>query len=1029
MVPTTVNELATLLIELGYATDGVAAISIITLVIDGVNHPVTSVLPASTTAITMQSVVDIINNDANVGPLVVASLEMDTVNNVPVLRLRGKTTAVKTVNFLDDASFVANWGPGNLAQSISGTFLDVTTTSVPSTSVRMLEPKPASPTFDEVYIPYHTEVVSDTPVLDINFWASLKYDPLDNATSVPSSVVAAKHPTTGVDILYTVYINYSELVVEARYANSANSGQLVSDLTNSAIGFQPLPTGWIDTHWTTPQILSATLAYDVVSRRLFLKSLISGSIYTESAHSAVNTTVLSICELDTMLSPTLNWVTTTAHDPIQNVTQRGFGVYQRSDGGFVIDSEHNLIVACNVLIPRTDSYYGTQQFAPGVEITKINPSGGLIWQEIIESGRYNATNGAGNPHIIGNGDYAQGTNRYYVMPANVAVSATNDIFVSHGTCFHKLSATGTPIWTKEFDQLSLGIQFTARLVTDIQVHDTTGDVYVACCGFPAGGAVGAIFKFADTNTGTQQECSGVTWLSEQPVISAAQWSANMIYDLFNPVSMKLDSTSGKMLVATGLLHHGFDSYASVAAGQMTLIEINTNDMSIVWSNDVSITSVGTAIALGLMSPMATGVRANGQFVGYTTFDFVRSAQGTATSVCYGAPLFIGEGALGTIAPTGVVVSQNLITTTVVNNTVDSAPEAHYKFESHTSYDISSHNSRAAYMAGTPVSVYNGTPIIVDSGTYTTRHRSSWSDVVPNTMYTQYHNFTWILPPAASYNKTSMLVQNIAEVGELILGGRIAAPTSSIGTALDRKGALRASSTGLHYCTADYDGVGVIWETLPFGTVGRIKLDPIGYNNNTSALSGCPTDQIGDIYVMDGIIFQCTGTYNGTSDIWTPVLPTYGAGITMSSSLTTVYDTSRPDLWPMNYYMNGYTVNVSANATSGVPADLAGGCVGRPGASAAIMTFNVPRSIHIDSSNYDVLWRCATGPTDSPVVLQLEHNGVNVGAVGFAQGTGGVYLSGDWDVTLNLGDTLVVRAPATQDSTFADISFSIRGVTV
>lgn len=919
MVPTTVNELATLLIELGYATDGVTPDPIITLVIDGVNHPVTSVLPASTTAVTMQTVVDIINNDAGVGPLVTASIEMDTVDNVPVLRLRGKTTDIHTVNFLNDLSFIANWGPDNVVQDINGTTLDGTTISSPSTEVKMLEPKPASPTFDEVYIPYHTEVVSDTPVLDINYWANLKYDTLDNANSIPCSVVAAKHPTSGVDIVYIVYVNYTDVIVEARFANGANSGQQVPDLTNGAVGFQPLPTGWIDTYWTTPRVLSAALAYDATSQRLFLKSIISGSIYAESSYNAVNTTVLSVCELDPMLSPTLKWVHTTAHDTIQNVTQTGFGVYQRSDAGFIIDSEHNLIVACNLLIPRTDSYYGTQQFAPGVEITKLNPDGGLLWQEIIDSGRYidNETNDPLNPYNILDGDYVQQADRFFEMPANVAVSATNDIFVCHGTCFHKLTKNGLAVWTKEFDQLSLGMSQYARLVTDIQVHATTGDVYVACCGFPAGfSSVGAILKFADDNTGISLECSGVTWLSEQPTISAEPWQANMTYNMYNPVSMKLDSASGKLIIATGLTRHGYDNYSSVAAGQMVLMEIDASTMNIVWSNDMSINSVAGQPDVALMSPMIASTSFNGQNVGSTTIDFVRSSQGTITSVCYSAPLYIGEGALGAVSPAGAVVAQTLANPTIANNTADTAADVRYAFESHTSYDLSSNTSTAAQMVGTPNVVYNGTPVIVDGGTYTTWHRSSFMNTVTNTLYTQYNDYTWILPPTTSYNKTSMFVKNIAEVGELILGGEIAPPTSAAGTALDRVGAFRASDSGLHYCTADYDGVTAIWKTLPFGvTGGRIKLDPICYNVNTSTLCGCPSDRIGDVYVMDNAVFYCTGTYDGTNGIWDPVLPMIGTGLNLTTSINVAYDPSNPALWPTNYYMNAYPVTISAVQTS------------------------------------------------------------------------------------------------------------------
>lgn len=911
MVPTTVNELATLLIEFGYNTDGVTPVQIITLIINGVNYPVTSVLPASS-AITMQAIVDIINNDATVGPLVTASIEMDTVGNVPVLRLRGKTTDIQTVNFLNDLSFIANWGPDNVVQDIESTHLDVSSQSTPSVEVKMLEPKPSSE-FDEVYIPYHTEVVSDDPILDINFWANLKYDTQDNANSVPCSVVAAKHPETGVDIVYIVYINYGDILIEARYANGSNSGQQVTGLTNSVVGIQPLPQGWIDTYWVTPRILSATLAYNNTTGRLFLKTIVSGAIYAESEFSAVNTTVLAVCELDPYLSPDLLWTHTTAHDTIQNVVQAGFGVYQRSDGGFVIDNDHNLVIACNVLIPQTDSYYGTQAFAPGVEITKMNPSGGLLWQEIIESGQY-IDNDTQTAYQIEAGDYVQQADRFFCMPANVAVSSTNDIFIAHGTCFHKISSIGMPQWTKEFDQLSLGVITVGRLVTDIQVHPTNGDVYVACCGFPlAGQSVGAIIKFTDDNTGITQDSVGVTWLSEQPYRISEPWGNNTIYEAYVPISMKLNAQTDRLFVATQLTKHGFDSYSSTPSGDITVVSIDVATMSIYWSSDASISSVGAQTDLALAGPMMVSSWFDRQNFGYTAFDFIKTGT-DVTGICYGVPLYIGEGAQGQVSPTGVVVAQTPAGATVANNTSDASAEAHYAFASNTLQDIAANGSFKLQLP--TVTVYNGVPIVTDGGTYTTWHRTSNNNTVANVAYDQYIDFTWILPPTTSYNKTSMFVKNIAEVGELILGGGIAPPTSAAGTALDRQGAFRASVNGLHYCTADYDGATAIWKTLPFDvSSGRVKLDPICYNPNTSTLCGCPSDKPGDVYVMDNAVFYCTGEYDGTNGIWDPVLPMIGTGLSLSTSINTAYDPSNPALWPTNYYMNSYPVTISAAQTS------------------------------------------------------------------------------------------------------------------
>lgn len=921
MAPTTVNELANLSISFGFATDGVTPEDIITIVIDGVNYPVTYVFPANTTSTTMQNVVDIINNDPVVGPLITAAIEMGT--TAPVLTLRGKSVTTGVVGINNDLTFIVNWSLDNVVQDISGVTTDLIHGSTPATSVKMLEPKPADPIFDKVYIPHHTEVVSDELVLDINYWANLKYDTLDNANSVTCSVVAAKHPETNVDIVYIAYINYADVLIEARYANGAESGQLVPDLTGNEIGFQPLPNGWIDTYWTNPRVLSTTLAYDSVTGRLFLKSIVSGAIYAESAYVSVNTSVLSICELDPMLSTQIQWVHTTAHDPIQSVPVNGFGVFQRSDGGFIIDHDHNLIAASNVLIPVVDSYYGTQSFAPGVEITKLTPSGSLLWTKMIETGRY-FDPVIQDSYNIPYGDYNNEYGRHFDMPANVAVSATNDIFVAHGTCFHKITTDGSPVWTKEFDQLSLGRPndgVMARLVTDIQVHPTTGNVYVALSGVQTmNNSNAVIVRFEDNAVGEMSPSTGITWLSGVKGTDAELWSNAVDYRLYVPVSLKLDVASNRLFAAAKLTQHGNGGYTAVAAGDMTVVAIDATTMGIQWSSDVSILSVNTTTDLYLNGPMGTSNMWDRQNFGYTTFDFIRDINNTTTGVCYGAPLYIGEGGQGTISPGGLVVAQNVGSTTVATNASDAQfDNARYKFESFTSYDVDAHVQIVAQAGNDVLAVYNGIPLIADNLVYSTWHRTEAQTTLTNIAYVQYTDYSWILPPTAAYNTTSLYVRNIAEVGELILNGAVPPPTSLVGNALDRQGAFRASADGVYYCSADYDGATPVWKTLPFGaTGGRLKLDPICYNPNTSALSGCPSDQVGDVYVMDNVVFYCTGTYDGTNGIWDPVLPMIGTGLGITTSINTAYDPSNPALWPTNYYMNSYPVTIYAAQTTAAP---------------------------------------------------------------------------------------------------------------
>lgn len=153
-MPTTVNELANLLIYFGFNTDGVTPNNIITIIVDGVNYPVTFTFPVNTSFTTMQNVVDIINNDPVVGPLITASIEMAA--TAPVLRLRGKSVATGVVAFINDSSFIANWGPLNTEQDITNANTDFVHASTPSTPTLILEPKPAVPAVDKVYIPHST---------------------------------------------------------------------------------------------------------------------------------------------------------------------------------------------------------------------------------------------------------------------------------------------------------------------------------------------------------------------------------------------------------------------------------------------------------------------------------------------------------------------------------------------------------------------------------------------------------------------------------------------------------------------------------------------------------------------------------------------------------------------------------------------------------------------------------------------------------------------------------------------------------
>lgn len=90
------------------------------------------------------------------------------------------------------------------------------------------------------------------------------------------------------------------------------------------------------------------------------------------------------------------------------------------------------------------------------------------------------------------------------------------------------------------------------------------------------------------------------------------------------------------------------------------------------------------------------------------------------------------------------------------------------------------------------------------------------------------------------------------------------PVTMVGVQGDRAGALATNSTHVYVCTADYDGVSVIWKKIPMlGTVPGSSL-------------GASGDVAGAQAIDANYMYYCTANYDGVSNIWARVQLVGGA---------------------------------------------------------------------------------------------------------------------------------------------------------
>lgn len=1009
----------------GWEADNTVVQPIMTIVVDGTPYLVSG---SNQNNPTVADIIDTINA-STAGQFVFASPQLNVQTGFYELSIVPRVTTVTTLSVLNDQTLIFNRAQLPQSSSASGTF--VTSVGAVSATPRsfalndQLEPKNTGSVLEQVHIPLHTEIISDDVVVDINYWANLKADVTDTYDSAASSVVTVPHPTTSEPLVYASYIAGDHVLIEARYASGARAGQLASNGVNGPLGILPIHSSWYDAYWGNAKVLSATLAYNPRNGQLILKSILSGMMYVDANLPSQSTTVLTVCEIDKLLTTDVSWYAMYAHDDLMNKLSTGFGSYQRSEGGVAFDNDNNIVVVSNIMIPRTNAYFGTQETAPGLDIIKLSSTGTELWSNIIESGQYVDTD-VNDVYTIPGGGYSSNAT-FSELPASVAIASDGSIFASHGRLFHKITSTGDLVWTKEFDQLNInGLSSgAARYISSILVHPQTGHIFVGIAGFPdatSEALISGIVKFTDTVAVGASDAVGMTWFQPQVVAGFdAPWTSGDRFYMHMPLVMKLDVSSDRIYAATVVRDNGSTGRVT---GDITISAINATTMDIVWTNDVSISALDIANDnVYLSGTMQISSSFDEQHTGYTTLDVVQS-QNNTTGICYCAPLYIGEGNVSTTRPGGLVVSQFDDHPTVASRITGN--DARYMFNDNTNIDIEWDISN---QRPTAVSVWNGTPIAADPTTHITYVRHITNAGSTSVSFNGYTDKFWTLPPINVVNNDSLYVKNIAEVGELVLGGLMDTPTSLVGSPADRTGAFRVDNTGMFYCHSAYDGATEIWAKVPFGAAGgRIRTTLPGFNPNNGNVIGCPGDVAGDIFVLPTCVLRCVADYDGTSQIWEPIVPVMSNGLTYSYTTDWTYDSSDPVSWPKGAHITQYSAMTYSSASNSAPVDVRGWCIGKPPANGIINTYIAARQVRVNSNNAHLLWRCLT-PATNAQLFNIEYNGSTIGQMRFAPGSYVGQLWWSWDVIMQAGDRISVRAPAAQDATLSDVSFNMFGFTL
>ncbi len=122
------------------------------------------------------------------------------------------------------------------------------------------------------------------------------------------------------------------------------------------------------------------------------------------------------------------------------------------------------------------------------------------------------------------------------------------------------------------------------------------------------------------------------------------------------------------------------------------------------------------------------------------------------------------------------------------------------------------------------------------------------------------------------------------------------------------------------------------------------------------------------------------------------------------------------------YNNAVDVMGITAGGSTAPYDIGGALGGLPTASQTILRYPLPRAVRFSAGLPSSQGLCGTAPT-AAVTYSLKKNGVQFATMQFAASATTATFTAATDTDLAAGDVLTLTAPATPDSTQADLAFS------
>lgn len=182
------------------------------------------------------------------------------------------------------------------------------------------------------------------------------------------------------------------------------------------------------------------------------------------------------------------------------------------------------------------------------------------------------------------------------------------------------------------------------------------------------------------------------------------------------------------------------------------------------------------------------------------------------------------------------------------------------------------------------------------------------------------------------------------------------------------------------------------------------------------------------------ILEFTGTLTASINVIVPTVVTQWTVANLTSGAFTLTVKTAAGSGPTVdqngraiLYCDGVNV-VSASGASGPSApiyDVGGYTSGKPAASAAILHYPFPRQVTFPASLTNSRGSARTAAT-AQTDFDIRKNAVSVGTMRFAaSATTATFIAASAQ-TYAAGDTITVVAPGTQDTTLADIGFSLAG---